>query len=224
MMPPFYYLGRGFVRLVLPLLARWQIEGRENVPEKGPLIVVANHLHNFDPPILSASLPRPVVFMAKEELFGSWWSWAVRAYGAFPVKRNGAHRQALRQARQVLEQGLVLGMFPEGTRSPHAQLQPGKDGATLIAYHSGAPILPVAISGTEKLKGMSCLISRQEVRVSIGQPFALPRPSGRLTKSALASLTTDIMMHIAELLPPAYRGVYAKDLAEAAIPGGLHGD
>jgi 1-acyl-sn-glycerol-3-phosphate acyltransferase len=101
-------------------------------------------------------------------------------------------------------------MFPEGKRSRSAQLQPALSGSALIAVHSGAPILPVGITGTEKMKGLAWILHRPQITVNIGQPFSMPSVNGKLTKDELARLTRYIMERIAELLPRKYGGNYAK--------------
>lgn len=210
-MPWFYYVGRIIMRLLLLLLTRWQVKGRENIPAEGPLLVVANHLNNADPPLLGVSLNRKVVFMAKQELFRSpFSSYFVRSFGAFPVHRGQLDKRAFRQADQILAQGLALVMFPEGKRSKSGQLQPAFPGSALIALRSGAPILPVAITGTEKIKGIAWILRRPVITVNIGHPFHLPPVNSKLTKVELAKLTNFIMQRIAELLPPEYRGNYAE--------------
>jgi len=208
-MPGFYYVGRLMVRILLPLLTRWQVKGRENIPSQGPLLVVANHLNLADPPIVGVSLSRKAIFMAKEELFRSRFSRCfISSFGVFPVHRGQMDRQALRRADKVLTDGLALVMFPEGTRSQNAQLQPAFPGSALIALRIGAPILPVGISGTERIKGLAWMLRRPRITVNIGQPFYLPAVNGKVTRLELAELANLIMGHIAELLPPAYRGNY----------------
>ncbi len=209
-MPWFYYVGRVIMRMLLFLLVRWQVKGRDNVPAQGPVLVVANHLNLADPPLLGVSLGRNVIFMAKEELFRSRFSgYFIRNFGAFPIHRGRLDREALRQADEVLARGLALLMFPEGKRSENTQLQPAFPGTALIALRSGIPILPVGITGTEKLKGRAWLLHRPRITVNIGHPFYLPSVSSKLTKMELAECTNLIMEHIAELLPPEYRGNYA---------------
>jgi 1-acyl-sn-glycerol-3-phosphate acyltransferase len=191
------------------LLTRWQVKGRENVPRQGPLLVVANHLNLSDPPLLGVSLGRKAIFMAKEELFRSRFSaYFISNFGSFPVHRGKLDREAIRQAKQVLADGVALVMFPEASRSKSAQLQPAFPGSALIARRSGAPILPVGITGTERIKGMAWILRRPRITVNIGQPFYLP-PVSRLTKAELAEQTDFIMERIAELLPPEYQGNYA---------------
>ena len=207
----FYPVVKVLLRVLLFLLTRRQVKGRGNVPNQGSLIIVSNHLNNIDPPLLGVSLDRKVIFMAKQELFRSGLSsYFLRGFGAFPVHRERMDRKALRQADQVLAQGLALVLFPEGKRSRHAQLLPALAGSAVIAVRSGAPILPIGISGTEKIKGVSWLWRRPQIKVNIGHPFYLPPVSGRLVKAEVTELTDSVMGHIAELLPAKYRGNYAK--------------
>lgn len=206
-MPFFYSLCNLTMKGLLLLLSDWEVEGRGNVPHSGPLIVVANHLNLPDPPLLTASIPRRIIFMAKEELFRSRGGPFIRWFGAFPVRRGELDREAIRQAMKVLDAGLALGMFPEGRRSPNSQLILAEPGTALIALRSRAPILPVGISGTEKVQGLSIFRHRPRIRVNIGQPFTLPF-EGRPTREKLSQATELIMRRIAELLPPKYQGVY----------------
>ncbi len=209
----FYYVGRLLMRLLLLLLTRWRVRSRDNIPGEGPLLIVANHINLADPPLLGVSLSRKVVFMAKEELFRSRFSgYFVRSFGAFPVHRGKVDREALRQAKRVLADGLALVMFPEATRSNNAQLQSAFPGSALIALRSGVPILPVGITGTEKIEGIAWILRRPVVTVNIGHPFYLPSVNSRLTKVEMAELTNFIMGRIAELLPPEYRGNYAREV------------
>jgi len=208
--PWFYYVGRLLVRILLLLLTRWQVKGRKNIPNQGPVLVVVNHLNLADSPLVAVSLGRKAIFMAKEELFRSRFSsYFVGKFGAFPVHRGQLDRKAMREAERVLAEGLALVMFPEAKRSKNAQLQPAFPGSALIALHSGAPVLPIAITGTERIKGAAWLLRRPQITVNIGQPFHLPPVNGKLSKTELAELTNFIMGHIAELLPVEYRGIYA---------------
>ena len=211
-MPWFYYVSRVIVRMLLFLLTRCRVEGRENIPRQGPLLIISNHLSLVDPPLLNVSLDRKMMFMAKKQLFHfRVIGYLVRGFGAFPVHRGQLDRQALRQAYQVLANGLALIMFPEGMRSRRGQLRPAFFGAALIASRSGAPILPIGISGTEKLEHLSWWWRRPKITVNIGHPFHLPPPRSKLTRGELAELTRSIMQHIAELLPQEYRGDYADE-------------
>ena len=195
----------------LRLFTHWQIKGRENVPSQGALLIVVNHLNLADPPLVSVSLKRRVIFMAKEELFRSRFiGYFISSFGAFPVHRGQLDRQALRLADRVLAEGLALAMFPEATRSKNAQLQRAFPGSALIALRHGVPILPVAITGTERIKGLSWMLHRPKITITFGQPFHLPSVNGKASKEELTELTSFMMGHIAELLPVGYRGYYVK--------------
>ncbi len=202
-----------FSRMMFFLLNRRRVKGKENIPRQGPLLIVSNHLSYADQYLLAISLNRKVIFMAKEEIFRSRLiRHLAHTFGAFPVRRGGMDRQALQQANQVLDSGQALAMFPEGTRSKNAQLQPAFPGSALIASHNRIPILPVGITGMEKVKkGLFwMLLHRPKVTVNIGCPFYLPSVKGQLTKAELVELANYIMEHIAELLPPEYQGHYAR--------------
>jgi len=201
-------------RPLLNILFSWKAEGRENVPLTGPLILVANHVHVLDPIFLAFSLPRWITFVAKEELFRSpflrfWLRWA----GSVSIRREGTVREKqkiLKSARDALERGLILGMFPEGGRSHDGKLRKGKPGSAVIASKANVPLLPVGIVGIDKISGISWLWKRPRIVVNIGKPFKLPPNSGRMSKSQMQSLTTQLMREIAALLPPEYQGDYEK--------------
>jgi 1-acyl-sn-glycerol-3-phosphate acyltransferase len=190
----------------------WKVKGRENVSLNGPLIVVANHVHFIDPILLVFSFPRWINFMAKQELFRyPFLRIVIRWAQAFSVHRRGTikdKREAVKQAKEILSRGLVLGMFPEGKRNRDGKLLPGKPGSAVIASQAGVSLLPVGIAGTEKLKGVSWLWKRPSIVINIGQPFELPSVNDRLTKTQTKLLTELLMNKIAALLPQENRGAY----------------
>jgi 1-acyl-sn-glycerol-3-phosphate acyltransferase len=188
---------------------RLTITGRNQVPSEGPFLLVSNHLSVADPVVLGAKLNRKVTFMAKEELFrNKFAAYFVKAFGAIPIYRGGSNRHALHQSSTLLVSGGVLGMFPEGKRSRQGALTSGQLGAALIAYHNKVKILPVAITGSEKIRGREWLFHRPCVVVTIGEPFYLPEIGHTLRKEQLNDLTDIIMNKIAVLLPEKYQGQY----------------
>lgn len=208
-MSPIYYSARPVCSVLLFLFTRWRVIGRDNIPRRGPVIVVSNHLNNADPPLVAAAVwPREISFMAKEELFRDPVSrFFVCAFGAFPVSRGKFDREAFRKAGEVLEKGMLLGLFPEGSRSKTGGLQAAMPGPALIARHFKRPILPVAIYGSEEIGGSLWFLKRPRVTINIGPAFELPAPVGP-SRDDLRSATDIIMRRIAGLLPERYHGIY----------------
>jgi 1-acyl-sn-glycerol-3-phosphate acyltransferase len=210
----FYRAITGFCKYVLlPPYAHISVSGLENVPSEGPLVIVSNHLNDADPGVVATRLKRQVVFLAKIELFRvPVLSQFMRAYGAIPVRRNEADLSALRRAAEALDSGHAVCVFPEGTRSAReARLREAWPGAALIALRGDRTILPIAITGSQRLSlpGMFLkpFMPRYDVTLTIGEPFHLPKPA-RLNSEAARQGTQAIMERIAALLPPSYRGYY----------------
>lgn len=210
-----YRLGRLLSRIFLPTFGSIRVTGRENIPAAGPLIIAANHQSNADPPVLVYAVPRPINFMAKRSLFANAVvSRFFRALHVYPVDRDGRDVDALRWARRTLSGGGALLIFPEGTRSPGA-LSEASDGLAYLALSSGAPVLPVAITGTERIGAMLRIpFHFQRLRVNVGEPFTLPATGGRIDRAALRAGTNEVMERVAALLPPSYRGAYASPADE----------
>ncbi len=205
-----YYFGRGLAHFLMFFLANWEIRGRENVPTQGPCLIVSNHLHIADPPIVAASIKLKMVFMAKDELWRSRWNrfW-VENFGAFPVRRTGLDREALRTAEEWIKRGVSVVMFPEGGRSHSAGLRQALPGAALLASRLKVPVLPVGITGTEKFYNIGwTLLHHPKVIVNIGRPFD-PPTDGKLNREQRQEAMSYIMKKVAALLPPSYRGVYS---------------
>ncbi len=200
-------------RILYNIFFNWSVTGRENVPQGGALVVVANHVNFADPVLLMCAFPRWVTYMAKEELFRNpFLGVLMRSGKAVPVARTGTvqeKRDALRQAEALLAQGRVLGLFPEGQRDRTGVLLAGKPGAAVLAAHSGALLIPLAVSGTERMRGLNWLLKRPTVTVTIGKPFRLSQTGGRISRSLASELTDEIMRQIAALLPNDRRGPYA---------------
>jgi 1-acyl-sn-glycerol-3-phosphate acyltransferase len=199
-------LGFPPVRGMVTWFLRIDVEGRELVPRSGGYILAANHISWLDPPIIEFGLGIPIRYMAKRELFSvPLLGAALRAIGAFPVRRGASDRRAIETALRVVAAGQPLGFFPEGTRSKDGTLKRAKPGISFLVRRSGAPIVPVAVAGT---RGAGIRLGpRPDIRVRIGRPLApsdLPLGDDQATADA-------IMRRIAELLPPKMRGTYHLD-------------
>ena len=204
-----------WVKLIILLAVKRDIKGLEHIPRKGALILASNHLNLGDPSILTGVTPRRIIWMTKQELFDiPVFGILYHLFGCIPVRRFQADLRALRRSQEALRRGLVLGMFPEGTRSGESGLGQGEPGTALIAMRTNTPILPVAIWGTEGIKLPRDFFRRTQVHIRYGEPFYLPRPE-RLTKEAVEAGADLIMSRIAELLPERYRGIYARGEPQA---------
>jgi 1-acyl-sn-glycerol-3-phosphate acyltransferase len=204
-----YYFLIGLARLLIFLLTRYTLLGKENIPPVGPFILVSNHLSVADPVVIGASTRRKVIFVAKEEVFRNRFAaYILRQWGSFPIYRGQTDMVALRNTGQVLKSGRILGIFPEGTRSKNGRLQPASDaGTALITHLYKAPVLPVGISGTEKIRGFGWIWRRPRIILKIGQPITFADVQrSQLNREDLARDTAVIMQHIADLLPEKYRG------------------
>jgi 1-acyl-sn-glycerol-3-phosphate acyltransferase len=176
-----------------------KIEGFANLPGSGAVIVAANHLSFMDPLLVAVAIDRPVHFMAKAELFNQKivGNLLARVY-AFPVKRGNADRHAIRHALQLMEDGKVLGIFPEGTRKKPGQVENTQAGAAMIALRSGAPILPVACIGTDKTLPCGWL---RPLMIRIGEPISMLDYQGqKINSETMGKLSNEVSEKINDLL------------------------
>jgi 1-acyl-sn-glycerol-3-phosphate acyltransferase len=201
---------RAIVDFLFSLLSRREYVGLENIPTEPPYIMVTNHLSAFDSPFLFTICPHTIrAFAAAKHKRNPIYAPLLAIMGSIWVRRGEVDRQALQGALDVLKRGEVLGMAPEGTRSRETYaLQKGKTGVAYLAARAGALIVPVGMTGTEKLKDNLPRLRRTHLRVVVGKPFRLPE-SGEVRGQKLREYTDLIMHRIAELLPEEYRGVYA---------------
>jgi 1-acyl-sn-glycerol-3-phosphate acyltransferase len=211
-----------FVNLVLRLLffvaTHLRIEGRENVPGSGSLMVAMNHLSFLDSLAMGVAIPRRLRWLSKvENLDKPILGALLTLYGVFPVQRGEVDRAALSFAIGVLRGNGALAISPEGTRSKVGRLARAKTGAAWLAIQSDPTILPVAITGTEQAVLLWPKLHRPEITVRIGRPFRLQakRPISQERRQELAD---EIMMHVAELLPESYRGFYGSQPADSTGP------
>jgi 1-acyl-sn-glycerol-3-phosphate acyltransferase len=193
----FYALLRLVFKAVFYIVFRCRVEGVENIPKTGGVIVAANHASNFDPPFAATFVPRHVYFMAKEELFkvpvfGS----AIRCLHAFPVKRGASDRNAIRIALKVLSDGHCLGLFPEGTRSRDGKIRKPEPGLALIAAKAKVPVVPTAVIGTGRIMAHGSFLPR--LTVIYGKPLYFAAEAA--DKAAFQEFSAQIMAEIEKMM------------------------
>ena len=207
--PHLYAILRAVARFLLRLLTRTEIRGLENIPERGPCLIITNHLSAIDPPLILAVFPTPITVFAADTHRHEFLIGALMHHmGAILVKRGEVDRKALRGALQVLQEGGVIGIAPEGTRSRTGGLLKGRIGAAYLAAHANVPLVPIALAGTEAGLPSLFRLGRPRITATIGPPFRLSDSAGRPTRQDLDAYTDIIMRTLASLLPEKYRGVY----------------
>ena len=216
----FYWVVKAILGPLVTLINRPWAEGTENVPREGPAILASNHLSFSDHFFMALPLPRRVTFLAKAEYFtrrglrGLAGAAFFRGVGQIPVDRGGgaASDRALASGLRVLSQGRLLGIYPEGTRSPDGRLYRGKTGVARLALASGAPVIPTALVGTNEFLPAGWVWPRLRIRpgVRFGKPLDLSRYSGQESDHlVLRAVTEEIMHALKELSSQEYVGEYA---------------
>ena len=189
--PVVYWLVRAVVQPALQLYFRVARMGREHVPAEGPVILASNHRSFLDPFVVGICARRPVYFVAKRELFDKrWQGWLLNALGAFPIRRGESDAESMQTALEILKRGDVVVIFPEGTRIRTGSLGKPKRGVGRLALESGAPVVPVAMHGTERAR-RGWRIRPVKVKVRIGRPLTFPRvdkPSPALAAEVTARI------------------------------------
>jgi 1-acyl-sn-glycerol-3-phosphate acyltransferase len=202
---------QGLTKLLTFLLLRAEVSGLENFPRHGPAIIVFNHLGDTDAVLMLGRLPvkSPAEGLGKIELNEHWLVGPVfRAYGIIWVHRGQPDRRAIRAALDGLAEGRIVTLAPEGRQSVIGGLEEGNAGAAFLALKSGAPIVPIGMTGTEhdKVYGYLKRWRRAPVTLRVGKPFSLPERENR--QQTLQEGTRLIMETLASLLPDSYRGKY----------------
>lgn len=191
----FYYVAKYIVLFIINVIFRIEVEGYENIPERGPIIICPNHISFLDPPIIGAVFTRRIFFMAKAELFKNPLFKFIlsNGLGAFPVKRGTSDLTAIKIALKHLKNGHVVGIFPEGTRSKTGKLQKAEPGVSLLSVKGNAPVLPIGIKSTYKLFS--------KVVIKIGKPIYFDEYQNiHLTSQDMANIGEKIMFEISKLI------------------------
>lgn len=204
---------------IMRLMFRLRVEGAERIPADGPVILAGNHLTFIDSMILPLVCDRQVFFIGKDEyvtgksLKGRLMAWFFTGVGMIPVDRDGGRGgvAALMTGRRVLEQGRVFGIYPEGTRSPDGRLYRGRTGIARLTLMTGAPVVPFAMIGTDKLQpGGSGLPKPGKVTVRFGEPMEFSRYEGMdRDRYVLRAVTDSVMAEVMELSGQEYVEIYA---------------
>src|SRR4051794_17608995 len=209
--------------------------GREHIPATGPCIIAANHRSFLDPFVIGCLVRRPVYFVAKKELFGNrLQAWFLNSLGAFPIDRGNADRDAMSTAREILERGDCVLIFPEGTRTRPGTLGNPKRGVGRLALETGAPVVPVAVIGTETVR-RGWRIRPHKVRIRAGAPLRFPKveqPSAELAGAVTERIWPCVMLQWEWLggMPPIRRaavigaGSWGTGLAVALARAGVEVD
>lgn len=211
MEPVFYRFACWIITVYARLICRVDVQGREHIPDRGPFLLVVNHLSSVDPPLVISLIPPQLnmtgmAAMAHRRDF--FIGWLMDRAGAVWVRRGESDRKALRQALDVLASGRPFGVAPEGTRSKTGALIEGKTGAAFLAIKAGVPILSFAVAGSEKVFPSLRRLRRHTVKVKIAPVFRLP-PRGDGRRNEHVSYCTDLIMtRLASTLPEPYHGVY----------------
>lgn len=193
-----YKVLRAIFRFIYIFLG-FKVEGLEHLPDEGAVIIAANHVSNWDPIMVAMAINRPVHFMGKAELFNhKILGKLLTALNAFQVKRGSADRHAIRHALRILEEGKVLGIFPEGTRNNNGLAIKAQSGMAFLALKSGAVIIPVACIGTDRNFPLGWI---SPLQVRIGEPVLLnDYQDSKVNAFVLEQLSNDVFDKIKSLL------------------------
>lgn len=216
-------MSRSVLKVILGLLMRVLyrpvVEGVEHIPGDGPVIVAGNHVTFVDSLFLSLVVKRQVYFIGKDEyvtgkgLKGRLMAWFFTTCGMIPVDRDGGHGgvAALMTGRRVLEEGRIFGIYPEGTRSPDGRLYRGRTGVARLALMTGAPVVPFAMVGTDKVQpGGSGMLRIAPVTIRFGRPLEFTRYEGMdRDRYVLRAVTDEVMSEVMRLGGQEYVDMYA---------------
>lgn len=225
----YWLLKHGLLGPLMSTVFRPRVQGAENVPQHGGAVVVSNHLSFVDSVFLPLAIPRPMTFLAKSDYFtgkglkGAVVRWFFTASGQLPIDRAGgkASEASLNTGLQVLAEQGVLGIYPEGTRSPDGRLYRGRTGVARMVLEAHVPVIPAAVIGTDDVMPLGAKLPRvRKVTVRIGEPMDFSRFAGMESdRFVLRAVTDEIMHRIAQLSGQEYVDVYASTLRNKAPEG-----
>jgi 1-acyl-sn-glycerol-3-phosphate acyltransferase len=219
-----YWVVKAILTPILRFFFRVRVEGAEHVPDGGPAILASNHLSFCDSFFLPMVLRRRMTFVAKAEYFEDpKTAWFFRAVGQIPIKRSGgtASQGALEAATEVLADGGLFGIYPEGTRSPDGRLYRGHTGVARLALQQGAPVLPVAMIGTREAQPIGQAMPNlfRPITIRIGRPLTFDHVRERSDDPmVLRQVTDEVMFELRNLSGQEYVNHYAKRRDPEAIP------
>lgn len=207
-----YKLVLFLVRFGTSILCRIDAPDIGKFPRKGPLIVISNHTGQLEVAVFWAQLaPRPITGWAKMEAWdNAFLNWLFNLWGLIPIHRGEADTSALRKALKALEQGYIFGIAPEGTRNKTGRLKQAYPGVVTLATRSNTPILPLVHWGGENFLWNLLRLKRTDFHIRMGKPFKLNLENVKFTREIRQQITDEMMLRIAELMPPEYHGAYEK--------------
>ncbi len=201
----------GAARLGLEVMCRIDKSQLHKVPARGPLIAYSNHTGSVEVPILFTELlPRPVTGLAKIESWDHWFlRWLFNLWEVIPIRRSELDMSAMHRSFEVLKQGYILGISPEGTRNKTGEMIRARPGIVTLALHSRAPLLPIGNWGGEEFLGNLRRLRRTHFGIAVGKPFELDTHGERVSTEVRQKIADEMMYEVAKLLPEKYRGEYS---------------
>lgn len=204
-------LTNALMRIMFRIFLKVDTKEFAKVPQNGPFMLIANHTSALDGPLMYVFMqPRNMVAMAKKELWNHWFTrYIMNLWESIPVDRENMSRQTMEQCFGILDRGDILAIAPEGTRSSDGKLQEGKAGVAFIAHKKQVPMVPIVTIGLERIGNNVKRLRRTPVSIRVGAPFEIIQKGGRLDAAGREQLIKEIMLRLAELMPPEDRGFYA---------------
>ncbi len=205
-----YKIVAFIVKIGTGILCRIDAPDIHKMPIRGPLIVISNHTGQLEVAVFFGQLqPRPITGWAKMEAWdNAFLNWLFNLWGLIPVRRGEGDTSALRRAIKALKDGYIFGIAPEGTRNKTGKLKRAQPGAVMLAIHSGATILPLAHWGGENFLKNLPRFKRTDFHIRMGEPFRLKLDGVKVTREIRQQIADEMLVRLAELLPPAYHGAY----------------